>query len=90
MCPERYSTSLDAAVALQERVLPGWRIYSVGDERHVHQITAKQGFYCGMDCLPSVREGNPYTQVLAFAPTEPAARLAAVLKAVIARESGNA
>lgn len=30
--PARVTTSLDAALALAERVLPGWRVYGISDE----------------------------------------------------------
>lgn len=59
---------LDAVSALQEAVLPGWRIYRISEEGS------------GWTCIINRVEGRESRFV--HAPTEPAARLAALLRAV--------
>lgn len=65
------STSLDASEALRVRLLPGWKVARI-DESAVWTVTLS---------LP----GWPYTSKDATAPTEPAARTAATLRAYAAK-----
>lgn len=78
------TTSLDAAVALVERVLPGWRISL--DQIHPETINAK-GWTASV-CTPDfdvmffcVTEHEKGKRWLASAPTPAAALVAALLKA---------
>lgn len=68
------STSLDAVAEMQEQLLPGWPSSAATPWR-------------GRPALAWVAADRDLLQTFdAAAPTEPAARLAAILKAVIARE----
>jgi len=70
----RYSTSLDALAALAERVLPGWRVtvLDMGD--------------CWVSFYIMELPGEPFEKAIGKGPTEPLARLAAILAAKIAME----
>jgi len=67
------STSLDAVAALAERVLPGWHTATF---RHAGSDTHVAEFY-----IPSMWSPFPEVTVKGRAPTECAARLAAILRA---------
>ncbi len=77
----QYTASIDAAVALVERMLPGWSIEMVRTRYCTVEMwkADEQGFFnSGRD--PIVRRTEGYTLPLAI--------LAALLKALIAQEGG--
>lgn len=71
-----YTTSLDAALALAERFLPGWRMHALQDQDGIYQIdnTATRWF-CG------VSEKHGPGNVMSKAATPALALSAAILKA---------
>jgi len=72
----KYTASIDAALALTERVLPGWSIEQVGWGNGL--VFASVGNY---------GEGENYMAGLGDAPTAPLAILAATLSALIAKDA---
>jgi hypothetical protein len=63
--PPSYSTSLDAALALAERVLPSWRVFGISDER---DSQVNSGWAAGICELrgPGIQHARTWTPALAI------------------------
>lgn len=74
--PPCVTTSLDAALALAERVLPGWRMHVLQDQDGMYQTdNAAKRWFCG------IHEKRGPGNVMAHAPTPALALCIAILKA---------
>lgn len=85
----RYSGSVDAALALVERVLPGWwRQHFVTPEGDRRFCVSLQSHFVDKDEQKAMEKRGEkliYTGSLRWFPTEPLATLAACLRALIAK-----
>lgn len=59
------TTSLDAALALAERVLPGWRVFGISDERDF-QVNRGWGAGVGEKTGPGIQHAKAPTPALAL------------------------
>lgn len=63
--PAPVSQSLDAALALAERVLPGWRVFGISDERDF-QVSRGWGAGVGEKTGPGIQHAKAPTPALAL------------------------
>lgn len=77
--PAKYTTSLDAVAALAERVLPGHYTEVSGPRKYLNIPTPVPNYWKCV--LSSGQHGFSGVDWIAWAPTECAARLAAILRA---------
>lgn len=82
--PLKITTSLDAIAALTERVLPGHYIEVSGPRKYLNIPTPVPNYWKAV--LSSGQHGFSGVDWIAWAPTEPAARLAALLRALAEKE----
>jgi hypothetical protein len=86
MAPKHFTASIDAALALVERVLPGWRwtVTSVGDDKEIPKA------WLWLERLwAAPEEPSLLRNYEAEAPISPLAILKSLFAALIAQEEGK-